>query len=284
MKDFIAVARQLGAIVFPRTGQSSPTRRPELEQNLQAKLDRAITPRPDYWVPDIDIGRCASTAEYTARHATELGIDVSVSGMVEEVENLRSKLSVQSVPLDRKVLDQREIPILEGQPGEDVGPAGSECAKRRRDENRIARGEATEIVECCSRPPCDSSVQSQRLRRTSPVGGTREEWDALARQLAKVRRISEEVPAVGEFPSPGDIIQAVARGVRATALHGHNRIDLPAIQQVVEGLHRRRNVVGQCQSPAISNIERQVRIFGFWIEAVLRQQTTRTDVGVRPAG
>lgn len=86
-----------------------------LEEELEAKLDRAIATRSDNRIPDIDVWRGTSAAENTTRDvACALRIGVGEGGVIEDVENLRAKLSTQPLPLDRKVLDQREIPIPKG--------------------------------------------------------------------------------------------------------------------------------------------------------------------------
>src|SRR5882762_10953425 len=87
---------------------------------------------------------------------------------------------------------------------------------------------------------------------------------------SEVGRIAEDVPAIGIFSGPAEIIPAVPCRPRLGCLNIHDGVDLPAFQHLGKPFDS-GNVVSGRESKSMADVEVAARIFGLSIVAVLRQ-------------
>src|SRR6202022_2396834 len=163
---------------------------------------------------------------------------------------------LEAIPfLDREVLEDRHVQVVEPRIAEDVATKVAEAPQGRGNQDRVAvRGDkAAEAPERSrtrrsgalgiglafrnpSRSPSASKGEWAVRGRNSAAGGAGE---AAAKGEAvltgwEVERIAEDVPTISVFPGSADIVPGIPDLPRLRGRVTVNAIDLPAFQQLAK--------------------------------------------------
>src|SRR5262245_47101963 len=155
--------------------------------------------------------------------------------MVQDIEELGPELNVNALR-GIEGLGQREVPVAEARPAEDVAPARAEPAHRL---------------------------------PQHPIDGN----SAAGREVRDRTRITDQIPAVAELSGQAGIVLIIDRAVRLAALQRDDGVGLPAFEQV-ERRSESGQVIAQRHRVAVADIEIAAGPFGSQVEAVLRLRRT----------
>src|ERR1700674_4302906 len=127
-----------------------------LEPDLQTELDIPGAPGTDDRVPGIDVGSSAGPAETRGRpgvilsstSAGRCAVRIGADGVIEQIEKLGPELDAIAL-LEREVLENREIHVLEARVPEDVPAHRAKGSFGGRSHDRVAGNEAATCRERC---------------------------------------------------------------------------------------------------------------------------------------
>jgi len=253
----------------------SPSHRPNrLEADLQSYLHHPLASRANERIAGREIRRQEGSAERNARTGGIAGIDkarcargIGGDGMIEDVEDFPARLNAIAL-LEREVLEDRQVPVLEALVAEDVAAHVAErpecwrrnvrvavyrdvaASRRKRGPHSTTRDgvvQASINLRRCGRRG-DAAVYA--CNRTRHVAYNKSRvwciYGAVRNAILAGREVggtTEDVPAVRIFSGPTEIVRVVECLPWLRGGKGHDSVDLPAFEQLAIALDS-GNIVG----------------------------------------
>src|SRR5205807_2956897 len=204
--------------------------------------------------------------------ATRAAIGIREIGVVEEVKGLNAELRLQPFS-EFEALGDGKVDVMETCVAEDVATHSAKGSERRRKKRRfaisIATGEGQHILGGLRRRisqargrACWCSARHAKNIAKSGRGGIginrkarwRDIGEAIRPLRPKVRRIAEEIPAIGQIAGSAQIKGLVIDSPRLPALQRDDGIELPAFKELAPGFLLRERV-GHGERKAVSNVK-----------------------------
>src|SRR5205807_4142838 len=183
-----------------------------------------------------------------------------------------------------EVLEYGEVHVLEAGVTKDVARHGTKVAQCIRNQGRVPLHVAAARSQCIEVGRGRRTLGPHRggigCRREGLNAGDSAGYTATAKARARavgngtrggfeVGGVANEIPTVGVFERPAEIVRAVDDIPRLRACQGHDGVELPAFQQLAEAFLSGKLVTGRDRS-AMADIEIAVAEFRQWIRGVLR--------------
>src|ERR1700730_3737166 len=195
-----------------------------------------------------------------AEHAERIG-EVR---KVEKVEELTAKLKSKSFA-ELPSLYEGEVPVAIDGTTEEIATHGAKGICSRGNHHGTALGEASEVLQSREQP--GSSGQGN----TGGIGGCGKVRNGTVLGGGEIRRLAEEVPAVGIFTRSAYVVpvdEAIDRPPRQTCLQGDDGINLPALEELAPSPYPGQ-FIGKREGETMADVQIAAGIFGAGVEAVL---------------
>src|SRR5579863_1409551 len=259
----------------------------DLKEKLQTQLDGPAATGTNHRIGRRYVRRGASAAEYSSGSRGWIVVGPTVLaakgigkiGMVKNVEKFRAELGAESFCIFPG-RSHREVPVAEAGVAEDIASHRAESSQCRRQQDRIALGEAAESSQRCAIQTSGiAAIEAKGLRDACRIRLTRRVRD-WSRARSEIRRTPEEVPAIIQRAGAADISPRVHHAPRLRTGEDYDGVELPTLQHLRKAVTA-RDCIGYGQRTAMPDIKIAARVLAFRVRAVGRQAQSRAKIPVR---